>query len=380
MAASDLKAEPSMTAAAGQPTPPNVTAGSSMTAAAWTAAAGTAAAGMTAAGMTAPTTSLPRAVDRSRAMGGGLGIHVAVARDADIPAAEVDAARVAARVRAWAARLTRHDLSSDLMRANADPRGAVPVRPTLAAALRWAADASEMSGGIVDATMLRERLAAEAPAPLVPPTFAPPPADPRGWSSALSSRPRSRPTWRFEPSRHRSAILHRDPGTAFDLDGVAKGWIADRALALLDRHPGALVDADGDIAIRTAQGDSWEVSVADPRAPGAELAVFVLPGARLGARYGVATSGISIHRWTAPDGERHHLIDPRTGLPAATDIVQATVLAGSASAAEAWAKTAVVLGLVAALDVLDRAPVLGAILLASDGRVLAVPRTTRWLA
>jgi thiamine biosynthesis lipoprotein len=266
------------------------------------------------------------------------------------------------------------------MRANADPRGVVPVRPTLAAALRWASDASEMSGGIVDATMLRERLAAEATAPLVPPTFAPPPADPRGWSSALSSRPRSRPQWHLEPSRHRSAILHRDPGTAFDLDGVAKGWIADRALALLDRHPGALVDADGDIAIRTAQDDSWEISVADPRTPGAELAVFVLPGGRLGARYGIATSGISIHRWTAPDGVRHHLIDPRTGRPAATDIVQATVLAGSASAAEAWAKTAVVLGLVAALDVLDRAPVLGAILLASDGRVLAVPRTTRWLA
>ena len=56
------------------------------------------------------------------------------------------------------------------------------------------------------------------------------------------------------------------------------------------------------------------------------------------------------------------------------------MLAGSARAAEAWAKTAVVLGLVAALDVLDRAPILGAILLASDGRVLAVPRTTRWLA
>ncbi len=120
--------------------------------------------------------------------------------------------------------------------------------------------------------------------------------------------------------------------------------------------------------------------MADPRTPGAQLAVFVLPGSPLGARYGLATSGISVHRWAGPDGERHHLIDPRTGRPAATDVVQATVLAGSARAAEAWAKTAVVLGLVAALDVLDRAPILGAILLVSDGRVLAVPRTTRWLA
>ena len=329
-----------------------------------TAATGvTAAPGTTAASQATGSTSLPRAVHRSRAMGGGLGIHLAVAGAAEVPAAEADAARVADRVRVWAGRLTRHDPASDLMRVNADQRLDVAVRPTLAAALRWAADAAEMSGGIVDVTLLRERLAAEEPTPLEP-----------------SRRGGSRPTWRLERSRHGSAILHRDGRTAFDLDGVAKGWIADRALALLDRHPGALVDADGDIAIRSANGDSWEVSVADPRTPGAELAVFALPGARLGARYGLATSGISVHRWTAPDGERHHLIDPRTGRPAATDVVQATVLAGTARAAETWAKTAVVLGLVAALDVLDRAPVLGAILLAADGRVLAVPRTTRWLA
>jgi len=312
-------------------------------------------------------------------MGGELDVHVAVANDAAVHAAELDAARVAARVRAWAGRLTRHDAASDLMRANADPRGAAPVRPTLAATLRWAADAAELTGGIVDATMLRERLAAEWTTPSESTT----PAEPAPASAGLpadSSGPASRPAWRLEAARHGGALLHRDPGVAFDLDGVAKGWIADRALALLDRHPGALVDADGDLAIRSAEGDAWEVGVADPRTDGAELAVFLLPGARLGARYGLATSGISVHRWAGPDGRRHHLIDPRTGLPAATDVVQATVLAGSARAAEAWAKTVVVLGLVAALDVLDRAPILGAILLASDGRVLAVPRTTRWLA
>ena len=325
---------------------------------------------------TAPTPTaetLPRVANRSRAMGGGLGVHVAVADDTALVAAELDAARVASRVRAWAGRLTRHDAASDLMRANADPRAAAPVRPTLAAALRWAADAAELTGGIVDATLLRERLAAEATTPAEPP---PAPAD---LSTGPSAR-MSRPAWRLEAAPHRFTLLRRDPGVAFDLDGVAKGWIADRALALLDRHPGALVDADGDLAIRSAEGDAWEVGVADPRAPGAELAVFVLPGATLGARYGLATSGTSVHRWNGPGGQRHHLIDPRTGRPAATDVVQATVLAGSARAAEAWAKTAVVLGLVAALDVLDRAPILGAILLASDGRVLAVPRTTRWLA
>ena len=327
----------------------------------------------------AATLPLRRAVNRSRAMGGDLEVHVAVARGASVTAAERDAARVASRVRAWAGCLTRHDPASELMRANADPRGVVPVRPTLAAALRWAADAAELTGGIVDATLLRERLAAESPARVASAAGA-------GAATARSRRqvgpatPAAPAAWRLEGSRHRGGLVHREPDIAFDLDGVAKGWIADRALALLDRHPGALVDADGDLAIHSAEGDAWEVGVADPRASGTQLAVFVLPGASRGARYGLATSGISVHRWTGPDGERHHLIDPRTGRPAATDVIQATVLAATARAAEAWAKTAVVLGLVAALGVLDRAPVLGAILLASDGRVLAIPRTTRWLA
>ena len=330
-----------------------------------------------------PVAILPRAVRRSRAMGGELGVHVAVRDTAALARAERDAIRVGARVTAWAGRLTRHDPSSDLMRANADPRSTLAVRPTLAAALGWAADASVLTAGIVDATLLRERLEAEAPADgLVPPTSGVPATGRTSPGVAVTppAVPTGRPAWRLDASRHRGALLTRAPGTAFDLDGVAKGWIADRALALLDRYPGALIDADGDLAIRSAEDDAWEVGVADPRTAGAQLAVFVLPGAALGARYGLATSGTSVHRWAAPEGVRHHLIDPRTGRPAATDVVQATVLAGSARTAESWAKTAVVLGLVAALAVLDRAPILGAIMLATDGRVLAVPRTARWLA
>jgi thiamine biosynthesis lipoprotein len=308
---------------------------------------------------------------------------VAVRDTAALARAERDAIRVGARVTAWAGRLTRHDPSSDLMRANADPRSTLAVRPTLAVALGWAADASVLTAGIVDATLLRERLEAEAPADgLVPPTSSVPATGRTSPGVAVTppAVPTGRPAWRLDASRHRGALLTRAPGTAFDLDGVAKGWIADRALALLDRYPGALIDADGDLAIRSAEDDAWEVGVADPRTAGAQLAVFVLPGAALGARYGLATSGTSVHRWAAPEGVRHHLIDPRTGRPAATDVVQATVLAGSARTAESWAKTAVVLGLVAALAVLDRAPILGAIMLATDGRVLAVPRTARWLA
>ncbi len=56
------------------------------------------------------------------------------------------------------------------------------------------------------------------------------------------------------------------------------------------------------------------------------------------------------------------------------------MLASGAATAEAFAKSAVILGSAAGLDFLDRAGVAGAILLLEDGRVLALPRTSAFLA
>ena len=76
----------------------------------------------------------------------------------------------------------------------------------------------------------------------------------------------------------------------------------------------------------------------------------------------------------------HHLIDPRTGRSAATDVIQATVLAGTARRAEALAKAVVVLGSAAGLDLLDRVGVDGALLLTDRAEFLIHPATMRWLA
>jgi thiamine biosynthesis lipoprotein len=303
----------------------------------------------------------------ARAMGGRLGIHVATSAD-NAAAAARDARRVAGRVVAWAGLLTRHDPASSLPRLNDDPRATVPVRATLAAVLAWADDAGRMTGGLVDVTRLAERLAAESGG---------------AHSGGPAGPPELRaPDWRLDANGSRRATIRRAPGTSFDLDGVAKGWIADRALRLLDCYAGAVIDADGDVAVRVAPGDRWEIGVADPRGDDDLLAVIVLadePGAPGRGRrtWGVATSGTSVHRFGP---EAHHLIDPRTGRPALTDVVQATVLASGAAAAEAFAKSAVILGSAAGLDFLDRAGVAGAILLLEDGRVLALPRTSAFLA
>ena len=110
------------------------------------------------------------------------------------------------------------------------------------------------------------------------------------------------------------------------------------------------------------------------------LATLDLAAGRLPHRSGVATSGTSVHRWQHVDGSRHHLIDPRTGRPAVTDVVQATVVAGTALAAESLAKSIVISGSWDGLELAERAGARAAVVLLEDGEVIATPRSLDWLA
>ena len=296
-----------------------------------------------------------------------MGGRVSLALLDDRPQArlELAGARVLRRMDAWAGRLSRFVDDSELRRLNASAQSAVPVGPTLAGVLGWARTAEDLSDGLVDVTLLDARLAAEAGTP--PPTTVS--ARGRRWSLGR---------------RHRGAIVRREPGCAFDLDGVAKGWLADRALAIAPGRS-AIVDGDGDVAVRVAPGDAWAVGIADARETGAILGVLTLTAAPGAGRsvpsiWGVATSGTSVHRWAHPGGDTHHLIDPRTRLPAVTDVVQATVLAASAREAEAYAKAAVILGSGGAFAALDHAAVHGLLLLTRSGEVRATSAMLRWLA
>jgi thiamine biosynthesis lipoprotein len=295
-------------------------------------------------------------------MGGRVSVHVRPPVGTSSLASQGMARQVLARIAAWSGRLTRFDAGSELSRLNASPLHRVEIGPTLTAVLDWGRCAETMTDGVVDIGLLDARLLAE---------------------SGLTDR--SRPTSPASRScsiiRHRrGAMVDRPAGLRFDLDGIAKGWIADRALDLV---PGisAVVDADGDIAVRVVDDEGWDIGVADPREPGTLLATFrIARGDEPAARYGIATSGTSVHRWVRASGTQHHLIDRRTARPARTDVVQATVIGRTASAAEAYAKTAVIVGSEAATSRLDRPEVLGQILVTESGNVLMTAATVEYLA
>ena len=129
--------------------------------------------------------------------------------------------------------------------------------------------------------------------------------------------------------------LHLDPG------GIGKGLAADLLCdeAVRAGATGVLADVGGDIACRgTAPGGGpWRIALggtAGAETRSDETVVELRDGA-------VATSEIAARSWSSPDGDRHHLLDPSTGLPL-DRVTGATVIAGSAWWAEAMTKAALV--------------------------------------
>ena len=101
---------------------------------------------------------------------------------------------------------------------------------------------------------------------------------------------------------------------------------------------GVLADVGGDIACRgTAPGGGpWRIALGGTAGTAVrdETVIELLDGA-------IATSEIGARSWSSPDGRRHHLLDPSTGLPL-DGVTGATVIAGSAWWAEAMTKAALV--------------------------------------
>jgi len=237
------------------------------------------------------------------------------------------AARARAQLLDWHDRFSRFLGASELSRLNADPREAVPVSETMARLIEAVIAAGELTGGLVDGTLAGEIEAAGyrrdlgAPLPL-----------PLALRLAPARRPAGAGTgWRM--LRLEDGIVHRPAGVRIDSGGLGKGLFADLIADGLDGT--FAVDCGGDLRIG---GAPREIHVADPFG-GPPLHTFTLANA------GVATSGIGKRSWLGAGGcPAHHLLDPATGRPAFTGVVQATAIAPTALEAEIRAKAAVLSG------------------------------------
>ncbi|MDO0928553.1 FAD:protein FMN transferase [Streptomyces sp. TG1A-8] len=148
---------------------------------------------------------------------------------------------------------------------------------------------------------------------------------------------------------------------ALDPTGIVKGWSAERAarrLAAVEGVCGVSVNGGGDVQMLGGPEPQrpWRVGVSDPLRPGGLAAVISAAGA---AELSVATSG------TAERGA--HIVDPRTGRPAVTDLVAVTVVGPRLTWTDCWATAAFAMGSRTGLAWLESLPdVEGLLITAGD--------------
>jgi thiamine biosynthesis lipoprotein len=166
-----------------------------------------------------------------------------------------------------------------------------------------------------------------------------------------------------------SSVLLPEAGMRIGLGGIAKGYGVDRAVdVLLARgFTNVVVDGGGDLRVEGADIDGpWTVNIAHPRRPGE-----IFETLRLG-RGSVVTSGDYL-RYFERDGVRyHHIIDPATGRPASRSIA-VTVVAPTATDADALATGLFVLGPERGLAAIASLPGVEALFFAPDLSVHASP-------
>jgi thiamine biosynthesis lipoprotein len=245
------------------------------------------------------------------------------------------------------ATLTRFERDSELSALNARSGEPVPASSTLTRAVQAALFAAHFSDGLVDPTILPDLERAGYARSCAGRT----PGDLRAALATAPQRHAAAPaphsTWQQIAIDAENATIQLPGGTRLDLGGSAKGLAVDIAARMLADRPTFAIDAGGDIRIGGTAPAPRAVDIAHPLDDTNPHRFTIEAGA-------VATSGLRTRIWKTDRGYAHHLIDPATGEPAWTGVIQATALAPTALEAETLAKTALLRGPHVGRRVLER--------------------------
>jgi thiamine biosynthesis lipoprotein len=239
-----------------------------------------------------------------------------------------------ARIREIEGMMSANQAGSDLDRINQNAGLApVPVGPELITVLSRARYFAELSGGAFDPTIgpLVKLWGIGTDAARVPAE--------EEIRAALD-----KVNWRdLEIDAAAGTAYLTRPGMALDLGGIAKGYAADAAAALLREAalPRAVIDLGGNIFAlgEKAGGKPWRIAIQNPReARGTYIGVVEVRDRT------VVTSGV-YERFLETAGRRyHHILSTADGYPADPGLLSVSVIAENSMDADALSTTLFVLG------------------------------------
>jgi thiamine biosynthesis lipoprotein len=178
---------------------------------------------------------------------------------------------------------------------------------------------------------------------------------------------------KLDAKNHTAQLLK--PKMRLDLGGIAKGYAADAALAILKERgiTRSLVAGSGDIAV----GDpppgkkGWRIGIAplDPTSPPRRYVLV--------ANAGVSTSGDSMQHVEIGGRRYSHVINPRTGT-ALTDHCSVSVIAPDATASDALSTGVSVLGPKEGIAVADKLPGTASLIVRKPDDKTETYESSRW--
>lgn len=172
-----------------------------------------------------------------------------------------------------------------------------------------------------------------------------------------------------------------DPATILDVGGIAKGYIADDLAKIMTAHGIGRIalNLGGNVLVRGGRPDSacaaegavpmeggspWRVGIRDPFDRARHRAVVDMVDGS------VVTSGLRERCFTRGGTTYHHILDPATGTPVATDVVSATIVAARSLDCDGYSTTAVMLGATEALAFVEALDGVDAVIVDDADRVM----------
>ena len=131
-------------------------------------------------------------------------------------------------------------------------------------------------------------------------------------------------------------------GMEIDLGGIAKGYTGDRVMQVFKKAGiySGLISLGGNVQALGSKpdGSPWRVAIQDPQNELEYLGVLEI------SDKAVITSG-GYERFFEEDGVRyHHIIDPRTGYPADSGLISATIISEDGTLADGLSTSLFIMG------------------------------------
>ena len=279
---------------------------------------------------------------RGQAMGTSYSIRVVTPADGSSVSLDALGQRVAMRIEDLENVFSTWRPDSEVSRFNAYPgQEWFAVSPVFVDVLEQAAMVSELTGGAFDVTAgplveLWGFGAGGDPGPIAGGAPARIP-DREALDRLLPATDFGHLRWRESPPE----VRRTRPGVQLDFSAIAKGYAVDEVWNLLSEAglSDYLVEIGGEVRTRgmRADGRAWSIGIESPNRPGVTEAVPLRDAA-------IATSG-DYRNFFEHEGERYsHVLDPRTGWPVSHGLTSVTVIASSATTADALATALLVLG------------------------------------